>query len=86
MKIKFHKDFEKQMLKLRSGEQNKLRERLKIFLKNQFDPQLNNHPLKGKYLNYRSINIGGDLRAVYKRVSDEECFFTEIGTHSELYS
>jgi len=47
---------------------------------------LNNHPLKGKYADCRSINIGGDLRAVYKYTDENSCVFIKIGTHSELYS
>jgi len=86
VKIIFHNHFEKQILKLKLGERRRLRERLKIFLINPFDARLNNHALKGKYTDYRSINIGGDLRAVYKRMGENECVFTEIGTHSELYS
>jgi addiction module RelE/StbE family toxin len=86
MTIIFHRNFEKQILKLRIGGCRRLQERLKIFLRNPFDIILNNHPLKGKYADYRSINIGGDLRAVYKRIDENECIFTEIGTHGELYS
>ena len=86
MTIIFHRNFEKQILKLKIGERRRLQKRLKIFLRNPFDATLNNHPLKGKYADYRSINIGGDLRAVYKRIDDDRCIFTEIGTHGELYS
>jgi len=42
--------------------------------------------LKGKYTGYRSINIGGALRAAYKLIDSEIYFFVEISTHSELYS
>jgi len=86
MKIRFHSDFEKQIRKLTPAQREKLRQRLKLFLDDQFNQQLNNHALKGKYAGYRSINIGGDLRAIYKRIDDEIYFFVEIGTHSKLYS
>jgi mRNA interferase YafQ len=86
MTIIFHRTFEKQLHKLAMGERERFRERLKIFLADPFSARLNNHPLKGKYVNYRSINIGGDLRAVFKFMDDDECIFTKIGTHSELYS
>ncbi|GMX58322.1 MAG: hypothetical protein YFSK_6800 [Candidatus Yanofskyibacterium parasiticum] len=86
MKIVFHRNFEKQILKLRPAEREKLKLRLKIFLNDPFDSQLNNHPLKGKYADCRSINIGGDLRAVYKYTDENSCVFIKIGTHSELYS
>jgi mRNA interferase YafQ len=86
MEIIFHRNFEKQISRLRPAERNKLRLRLKIFLADSFNPQLNNHPLKGEWADYRSINIGGDLRAVFKRISEDKCIFVKIGAHGELYS
>lgn len=86
MKIKFHKNFEKQYKALKKSQKKKAQERLELFLDNQFHQILNNHSLKGKYLDYRSINIGGDLRAIYKLTIDNECIFVEIGTHNQLYS
>ncbi|MBZ1356621.1 MAG: type II toxin-antitoxin system mRNA interferase toxin, RelE/StbE family [Candidatus Nealsonbacteria bacterium] len=85
MKIQFHKNFEKQYKRLRKREQRKTQERLELFLENPFDPRLNNHSLKGKYVDYRSINISGDLRAIYKFLSEEECVFVVIDNHSNLY-
>lgn len=86
MKIRFHKNFEKQYKKLKKREQKKARERLELFLENPFNPWLNNHPLKGKYTDYRSINITGDLRAIYKFISEKECIFVAVDSHSNLYS
>jgi addiction module RelE/StbE family toxin len=86
MIVRFHKNFEKQYRKLNEKEQNKLKERIKIFLDNPFDFRLNNHALRGKYLDYRSINIAGDLRAIYKFVNENDAIFVAIGTHGELYS
>ena len=86
MTIQFHRNFEKQYRKLRSNQQKKVQERLSLFLRNQFDPILNNHPLRGKYQDYRSVNVGGDLRAIYKMVSDMESIFVAVGTHNKLYS
>ncbi len=84
MKIKLHKDFEKQFVRLTSSQQKKFKERRNIFLQNQFDPILNNHALKGKYLGYRSINVTGDLRAIYKKIR-EDVIFMAIDSHSNLY-
>lgn len=86
MKIYFHKNFEKQFKKLRPGEKKKTQERLELFLENPFDSLLNNHSLRGKYTDYRSISIGGDLRAIYKYLSDNEAIFVAVDTHSNLYS
>jgi len=86
MKIRFHKNFEKQYKKLKKKEQEKVQQRLELFLENPFHPQLNNHPLKGKYTDYRSINIIGDLRAIYKFISENEYVFVVVDSHSNLYS
>lgn len=86
MKIILHKNFEKEYKKLNKKEQDKFKERISIFIKNPFDITLNNHLLKGKYKGYRSINITGDLRAIYKLLKKDNYIFVSINTHSELYS
>lgn len=86
MKVRFHKNFEKQYKKLSKVKQAKARERLLLFLDDPFNPKFSNHPLRGKYADYRSINITGDLRAVYKFINEKECIFVVIGSHSKLYS
>jgi len=85
MKIRFHQNFDKQYKKLRSAEKKKTLERLRVFLENPFDPLLDNHPLRGKYADYRSISITGDLRALYKFLGDNECIFVIVDSHSNLY-
>lgn len=62
--------------------------RLEIFKKDPFDSRLNNHPLKGKLLGYRSINITGDWQAIYSEHKSENntiIIFELLGTHSQLY-
>ena len=86
MKIYFHKKFQKYFDKLQDGEQEKFRRRLEIFMEEEFNPVSNNHPLRGKYKGYRSINITGDLRAIYKRKSSQRVIFVIIGSHSNLYN
>lgn len=85
MSIRFHRNFEKQYKKLQKKEQLRAKERLALFLQDEFDPILNNHPLRGKYQGYRSINIMGDLRAVYAHQSVDVRIFAAIGTHGNLY-
>lgn len=85
MKIGFHRNFKKRYKKLRKAEQMRCNERLILFIQNQFHPLLNNHALNGEYKNYRSINIGGDLRALYQPISQNSAFFINLGTHQELY-
>jgi len=84
MKITLHKDFKKQYQKLRVNEKKKFKERRDLFLLDEFNPILNNHALKGKYLGYRSINITGDLRVIFTKNQGEVLFVT-IDSHSNLY-
>jgi len=84
MTIVFHKDFKKKYSKLPPKIVEKLDDRLRLFSNEEFDPTLNNHALKGKWLGYRSINATGDIRAVFKR-GLESAFFIAIDTHSNLY-
>ena len=85
MKILFHKNFRKIYKKLGVGARKKFKERRDLFLQNPFHPLLNNHALKGKYEGYRSINVGGDLRAIYKELKKNLALFANIDTHSNLY-
>lgn len=84
MIIVFHKDFAKDFKKLPPKLREKFKDRLLQFERDEFDPILNNHALKGKYQGYRSINVTGDLRAVYKKVSNT-AIFVAIDSHSNLY-
>jgi addiction module RelE/StbE family toxin len=86
MRILLHADFKKQYQKLRFGEKKKFKERRDLFVKDQFHPLLNNHPLQGRYKGYRSINIAGDLRAIYILIAEDAAYFIAIDMHSKLYS
>lgn len=86
MNIRFHTRFDRRYRKLRPAEKQKFKERKDIFLQNPFAPVLHNHSLKGDYKGYRSINITGDLRAVYRMLDSETAYFITIDTHSNLYS
>jgi len=58
---------------------NNFKERLKIFIINKYHPILNNHSLSGKLHYYRSINVSGDWRAIFKEIEEENiCYFIEI--------
>ncbi len=61
-------------------------ERLELLVGNEFDPLLNNHKLQGEDASYRSINVTGDVRIVYRKTSRDAYLLVAIGTHSELYS
>jgi len=84
MRIRFHKNFKKQYKKLTEPQKRKFKERRDIFLQDEFNPVLNNHALKGKYQGYRSVNVSGDIRAIYRK-NVEDVIFVTIGSHSSLY-
>ena len=86
MKIILTKKFVKKIEKLPLKYQKKVEKRLDIFEKNPYDKILNNHKLNGELEGKRSINITGDIRAIFIQNEDEMIFvFLTIGTHSELY-
>ncbi|MFP4539874.1 MAG: type II toxin-antitoxin system YafQ family toxin [Candidatus Paceibacterota bacterium] len=85
MKIKFHKNFEKKYKKLPTKLRSKVKDRNRIFSEDPFDPVLNNHALQGRYRGYRSINITGDIRVVYRFLDKNKALFVDIDSHSNLY-
>ena len=84
MNIFLHKNFRKGYNKLTESQKNKFKERRSLFLKEEFSPILNNHALTGEYKGLRSINISGDLRAIFRREKDS-VLFVALDKHSNLY-
>jgi mRNA interferase YafQ len=86
MKFLSSREFKRNYRKLRLAEQERFKQRMKIFVIDPFDPMLRNHALVGKYEGCRSIAIGGDLRLVYRVTEREDVILLlDIGTHSRLY-
>ena len=89
MQIKYSTTFRKQYKKAPRKIQEKVKERISLFVQNPANQLLNNHALAGKFQGYRSINITGDWRIIYSiRVnlnSEQEYYFELVGTHSKLY-
>ena len=85
MQIEYLPKFKKQYQKLPPKAKQQFDERLRLFMLNSSDPRLRVHPLKGNFAGYWSLNINGDIRALYIARGDEIIIFALIGTHSELY-
>ncbi len=85
MQIKYLPKFKKQYKKLPKKFQEQFDERLQLFSQDPTMPKLRVHPLKGKYKGYWSLNVNGDIRALYILEGDTMIIFALIGTHSELY-
>lgn len=83
--IDFTKTFTKQFKLLRPTQKQRFYQRLELFKQNPHDPVLRDHALKGKYIGYRSIDIQGDLRALYYVEQDRIIIFAFIGSHAQLY-
>jgi addiction module RelE/StbE family toxin len=83
--IDFTKSFIKQFKRLRQNQKERFYERLELFKENPHDRVLRDHALKGKYIGYRSIDIEGDLRALYYAEDGRIVIFAFIGSHSQLY-
>ncbi len=84
MVVNYTKDFIKDSKRLTIRQKEKLKQRLKLFGADPFHPTLNNHSLQGRYQECRSINVTGDLRAIYKE-NGENIIFITIDSHSNLY-
>lgn len=80
-KKKFIKKFKKLPVKIRV----KFNENIEIFKIDPYNPILNNHALNGKYSHCRSINVSGDLRAVYTEQTHNVALFIDIDNHPNLY-
>ena len=85
MEFIYSKKFKKQFNKLSYKTQNSFETRIKVFIKEPYHVILNNHKLFGEYSGYRSINITGDYRTIFKMVSNNTCYLVAIGTHGKLY-
>lgn len=85
MQISFSKTFGKQYKKTPYKIQQAFDKRFKIFVKNPFNPILNNHSLKGIFKGHRSINVTGDWKALYLQPSKDIVIFEALGTHNQLY-
>lgn len=84
MRIDYTKSFIKDLKAKPVKVQEKFRSRTILFGQDKFNLILHNHALSGKYKGFRSINITGDLRAVFQDYGDI-VIFTCLGTHSQLY-
>jgi len=48
-------------------------------------PEAKDHPLKGKFSDYRELHISGDLLLVY-RIKDDTLQLIRINSHSEIFN
>ena len=85
MKLRYHKSFQKQVLKLQEAQSKRLKEALRLFQNEPYSEHLYNHPLTGVWKGYRSISFGGDWRVLYKPIGKDVALLVAVGIHSQLY-
>lgn len=85
MRFRYLPKFKKQFKKLPPKLQDRFQERLVLFVQEPTSLVLRIHPLTGKYAGYWSLDVSGDLRALFLRRGEEVIIFALIGTHSQLY-
>lgn len=86
MIIRYSKKFKKQYEKLPPKLQQKTKSCIILWASNPADESLRLHKLSGKMNRFYSIDITGDLRALYEKAGDEVYLYQMVGTHSQLYS
>ena len=87
-RTKLSRDFVKLYKKSDVRLKKSIDEKLRVFVKNPFELELDNHALRDEWEGYRSIDITNDYRAIYKEVREGEqikALFVAFGTHKELY-
>jgi addiction module RelE/StbE family toxin len=85
MKVKFQKSFTKQFTKLSNVQKQIAIDAIELFTENAMHDSLRNHPLRDKWINYRSITADDDLRLHYRVIDKDTALFVAVGKHAELY-
>lgn len=85
MNVIFSKQFRKQYKKLSPQLRRQTKARIELWKERPNDPTLRLHKLKGKFSHLHSINIIGDIRAIYEIIDNEVYVYQMIGSHSQLY-
>ena len=65
--------------------QQKTTDAIRLWSQKPNDESLRLHKLSGKMSRFYSIDIAGDLRALYEIVDNEVFLYQMVGTHSQLY-
>lgn len=87
MTVRYSKRFKKQFhLRLSPKMRQQFSDRLELFLSNPRHPQLNIHSLSGKHAGCWSMNVSGDIRAIFEyQDGSATVLFLAIGTRAQLH-
>ena len=81
----FERDFKNYKKKLSDGELDRLRDKLRIFKQDPFNPKLRTHKLKGRLRDYWAFSISYSDRIIFRFLDKETVFFIDIGGH-DIYN
>jgi addiction module RelE/StbE family toxin len=84
MTIRYSKKFRKQYKRLSPKLQQKTKDRIRLWAQDPNDQSLRFHQLGGKMNRFYSIDITGDMRALYEVIDNQVYLYQMIGTHSQL--
>ncbi|MBF0347364.1 MAG: type II toxin-antitoxin system mRNA interferase toxin, RelE/StbE family [Magnetococcales bacterium] len=86
MQIKSDPSFLRAIKKLDKQKRQAVHDAIRRFINNPSDPQLKNHPLKGKLKDLRAFSAGYDLRIVFEeRDGYLVVIFIDVGSHNRVY-
>jgi addiction module RelE/StbE family toxin len=85
MNINYSKSFDEQCSTLSKMNKSLTRNAIELFIDDAFSKGLRNHPLKGDWINYRSIAANDDVRVHHRIIDKTTALFVAIGTHDALY-
>jgi mRNA-degrading endonuclease YafQ of YafQ-DinJ toxin-antitoxin module len=85
IKIEYTKKSHKQYSKLSPKVREQFKRRQRLWTRDPYNTHLHLHILTSEYAGIYSINITGDIRALYEKVDNRYVIFGFIGTHSQLY-
>jgi len=88
IEIRWEESFTKKVKKIIKSDPSfkyRLTEKIKLFAKNQFDPMLRTHKLKGKLKNYWAFSVDYDYRILFRFNEDSSINLINIGDHDEVY-
>ena len=78
----FKKSFKKRFQNTRL--ENKIAERIDLFIADRASPTLKDHKLKGELARYRAFSITGDVRIIYLEEKDK-IILLDVGKHNQVY-
>ncbi len=88
MTIRYSREFERNLRKLKKANSSKLKlvlKKIRYFSENPNHPSLRFHRLSGGLKEYFSFSVGANFRIIFSWKSEEEVLFYKLGTHDEVY-